>query len=176
MEKALALVLVGLILSALLFTGSVVMACYATSKIGHRVLKDVINGFVTMAQPIWVWEPALERLEFAGLKYIEVPWEHPIYETVMSQRIAGGEIFWILAAIFAGFTILCTFLLADELGVLGVQRILTIVSILIAIGAGELLLVGYLTNILLFYAIAAGFLPPLILLLIMGLINYIRPR
>ena len=176
MEKALALVLIGLILSALLFSGSVVVACYATSKIGHRVLKDVIHGFLTMAQPIWVWEPALERLVFAGLKYIEVPWEYPIYETVMSQRVAGGEIFWVLAAVFFGLTFYFTLLLADVIGVIGVQKTLTVCSILIAIGAGELLLVGYLTNILLFYAIAAGFLPPLVLLLIMGLINYIKPR
>lgn len=176
MEKALALVLVGLILSALLMTASIVVACYATAKIGHRVLKDVITGFTTLVQPIWVWSETLRHWVFGGLKIIEVPWEYEVYETILSPRIAGGEIFWVLAAVFFGFTFLFTLLLADELGVLGVQRILTICAILIAVGAIDLLLAGYITGILLFYAVAAGFLPALGLLLFMAILSYVRPR
>jgi len=77
---------------------------------------------------------------------------------------------------YSFFTFLFTLLLADELGVLGVQRILTICAILIAVGAIDLLLAGYITGILLFYAVAAGFLPALGLLLFMAILSYVRPR
>ena len=176
MEKSLALILVGLVLSALLFTASWVFACYATAMIGHRVLKEVITGFTTLVQPIWVWSQTLKHWIFAGFEIIEVPWEYEVYETVLSPRVAGGEIFWVFAGVSFTLMVFFSVLLADAIGVVGVQKTLTVCAILITIGGVELVIAGYITSNLLFYALAAGYLPALGLLLFMTILSYVRPK
>ena len=170
MEKALAIVLTLLVLTAFAAGFTTIIAMDATSRIGHRVLKEVIHGATTLCQPIWVWSEALKHWVFRGIERIYVPWEYPVYETVTMPKVAGGEVFWVLAAIFWGLFIIATIVFADQLGVLGIAKVMTIAWILTAVGLIDLIVAGILFGNGLLIVLAAAYAPLIVLGLVISLI------
>ena len=170
MEKALAIVLALLVLTAFAAGFTTIVAIDATSRVGHRVLKEVIHGAVTLCQPIWVWSRTLEHWVFKGIERIYVPWEYPIYETVTMPKVAGGEVFWLLAAFFWGLFFIATVVFADQLGVLGITKVMTIAWILIAVGLAVSAIAGILFASGLLLILAAAYAPLIVLGLVISLI------
>jgi len=142
MEKALALTVAGMVICAALFIFFSVLATDWGAQLSYRVLKEIIRGTTTYAEPKWVYDIILDRWRFVGIEYHEIPWEHKVYETVLLPKVGGYQVFWILAAIFFGLFLMFTVMFADELGVLGKQYImrlfwtLTVVALLIFLGFG----------------------------------------
>ena len=142
MEKALALTVAGMVICAALFIFFSVLATDWGAQLSYRVLKEIIRGTTTYAEPKWVYDIILDRWRFVGIEYHEIPWEHKVYETVLLPKVGGYQVFWILATIFFGLFLMFTVFFADELGVLGKQYImrlfwtLTVVALLIFLGFG----------------------------------------
>ncbi|MEM4006101.1 MAG: hypothetical protein QXT92_00385 [Nitrososphaerota archaeon] len=142
MEKALALTIAGMVICAALFIFFSVLATDWGAQIGYKVLKEIIRGTVTVAEPKWVYDIILDRWRFAGIEYHDIPWEHKVYETVLMPKVGGHQVFWILAAVFFGLFLMFTVMFADELGVLGKQYImklfwaLTVIALLVFLGFG----------------------------------------
>ncbi|MEM1557972.1 MAG: hypothetical protein QXG12_05220 [Thermoproteota archaeon] len=163
MEKALALTIAGMIISAVLFGFFTVLATDWGAQIGHKVLREVIRGTTTMFQPIWKWSEALKHWIFAGYVEVRVPWYREVYDTVLAPKVAGYQALWIPATIFFGLFLLFTVFFADELRVLGKEYImklfwaLTIVALLVFVGFG----VAFQNMILL--VLAAALIPVILL-------------
>jgi len=171
MERILKLLVVGMIISAILFGFFAVVATDWGAMIGHRVLKEVVRFYTTVCGPVFV-SPEPGVFKFKGIECRSVPGYYEDWDTVLLPKVADYRVMWILSAVFFGFFLLFTILFADALGVLGVRKIMTLLWILTALALVVFIGVGVFSANGVLLALAVALIPVVILGAIMSFTSW----